>query len=141
MPLDYARELVDYWRVGYDWRGQEARLNSYEQHLTRVDGQRLHFLHVRSPEADAFPLLLIHGWPASVAEFLDVAGPLTDPAAHGGDRSDAFHLVIPSLPGYGFSGPTTDAGWNSARTAAAFADLMRRLGYDRYGRRAAISGR
>jgi pimeloyl-ACP methyl ester carboxylesterase len=133
VPLDYVRELVDYWRTGYNWREQEARLNAFEQQRTTIDGQRLHFLHVRSPEASALPLVMIHGWPGSVAEFMDVIGPLTDPAAHGGDPSDAFHLVVPALPGFGFSGPTTDRGWNGSRTAAAFAELMRRLGYDRYG--------
>ncbi len=133
VPLDYVRELVDHWRTGYNWREQEARLNAFEQHRTTIDGQRLHFLHVRSPEASALPLVMIHGWPGSVAEFMDVIGPLTDPAAHGGDPSDAFHLVVPALPGFGFSGPTTDRGWSSSRTAAAFAELMRRLGYDRYG--------
>jgi epoxide hydrolase len=133
VPLDYVRELVDYWRTGYNWREQEARLNAFEQHRTTIDGQRLHFLHVRSPEAGALPLVMIHGWPGSVAEFMDVIGPLTDPGAHGGDPSDAFHLVVPALPGFGFSGPTTDRGWNGSRTAAAFAELMRRLGYDRYG--------
>ncbi|MFI5287597.1 MAG: epoxide hydrolase, partial [Candidatus Dormibacteria bacterium] len=118
---------------GYDWRAEEARLNAFEQQRTTIDGQQVHFLHVRSPESGALPLLMIHGWPGSVAEFLEVIGPLTDPVAHGGNPSDAFHLVVPSLPGFGFSGPTTDRGWNSGRTAAAFAELMRRLGYDRYG--------
>lgn len=133
VPLDYVRELVDYWRSGYDWRAQEAGLNAFEQGRTSIDGQQLHFLHVRSPETNALPLLMIHGWPGSIAEFLEVIGPLTDPVAHGGNPSDAFHLVVPSLPGFGFSGPTMDRGWNSGRTAAAFAELMRRLGYDRYG--------
>jgi len=133
VPLEYVVELVDYWRSGYDWRAQEARLNAFEQHRTRIDGQQFHLLHVRSPEAHALPLLMMHGWPGSVAEFIDVIGPLTDPVSHGGVASDAFHLVVPALPGFGFSGPTTARGWDSARTAAAFAELMRRLGYDRYG--------
>jgi pimeloyl-ACP methyl ester carboxylesterase len=133
VPLGYARELVEHWGTDYDWRAQEKRLNGFEQYLTVVDGQRLHFLHVRSPEADALPLLMVHGWPGSIAEFIDVIGPLSDPAGHGGAPGDAFHLVVPALPGFGFSGPTTEKGWNSARTAVAFAELMRRLGYDRYG--------
>jgi epoxide hydrolase len=133
VPLDYVRDLVDYWRTAYDWRAQEATLNQRDQYLTTIDGQRLHFLHVRSPEPDALPLLMIHGWPGSVAEFIDVIGPLTDPVAYGGAATDAFHLVVPALPGFGFSGPTTATGWSSARTAQAFAELMRRLGYDRYG--------
>ena len=133
VPQTLVRDLVDYWRTGYDWRTEEARLNAHPQFMTTIDGQQVHFLHVRSPEEDALPLLLLHGWPGSVAEFLDVIGPLSDPASHDGDAADAFHLVIPSLPGFGFSGPTTDEGWNAARTAAAFAELMSRLGYDRYG--------
>ncbi|NYT96440.1 epoxide hydrolase family protein [Salinispora sp. H7-4] len=133
VPTGWLRELADHWRTGYDWRAAEARLNAYPQFTTVIDGQRVHFLHVRSPEPDAFPLVLTHGWPGSVVEFLDLIGPLTEPAAHGGDRADAFHLVIPSLPGFGFSGPTGDAGWDTNRIALAWAELMRRLGYDRYG--------
>lgn len=133
MPLELVVDLVDYWRSGYGWRAHEARLNTFEQHRTMIDGQQFHFLRVRSPEPQALPLLMIHGWPGSVAEFMDVIGPLTDPVAYGGVASDAFHLVIPALPGFGFSGPTADQGWNSARTAAAFAALMSRLGYGRYG--------
>ncbi|SHG23998.1 epoxide hydrolase family protein [Streptoalloteichus hindustanus] len=131
--LDEVRRLAEYWRAGYDWRKWEARLNQYPQFVTEIDGQDIHFLHVRSPEPDAFPLVLTHGWPGSVVEFLDLIGPLTDPAAHGGDPADAFHLVIPSLPGFGFGGPTTDTGWGTARIARAWAELMRRLGYERYG--------
>ncbi|WP_129842193.1 epoxide hydrolase [Streptomyces sp. RFCAC02] len=131
--LDDVQRLTEHWRSAFDWRGQEARINAYPQFTTTIDGQNIHFLHVRSPEADAMPLILTHGWPGSVVEFLDVIGPLTDPAAHGGDPGDAFHLVIPSLPGFGFSGPTTDAGWGTERTAAAWAELMTRLGYGRYG--------
>jgi microsomal epoxide hydrolase len=128
-PRAYLQELVDYWQDGYDWRAAEARLNSYPQYLTEVDGQRIHFLHVRSPHPGALPLVLSHGWPGSVVEFLDSIGPLTDPP----DPADAFSLVIPSLPGYGFSGPTTQTGWNPRHMAAAFGTLMEQLGYSRYG--------
>lgn len=133
VPTGWLRELAEHWRTGYDWRAAEAHLNAYPQFTTVIDGQRIHFLHVRSPEPDALPLVLTHGWPGSVVEFLDLIGPLTDPAAHGGDRNDAFHLVIPSLPGFGFSGPVADAGWDTDRIARAWAELMRRLGYHRYG--------
>ncbi|MEV4712638.1 epoxide hydrolase family protein [Micromonospora sp. NPDC049374] len=133
VPTGWLRELAEHWRTGYDWRTAEAQLNAYPQFTTVIDGQRIHFLHVRSPEPDALPLVLTHGWPGSVVEFLDLIGPLTDPAAHGGDRNDAFHLVIPSLPGFGFSGPVADAGWDTDRIARAWAELMRRLGYHRYG--------
>ena len=127
------KNLVEYWRTRYDWRAWEAKLNSYPQFTTTIDGQIIHFLHVRSPEPDATPLILTHGWPNTVVEYLGLIGPLTDPHAHGGDPADAFDLVIPSLPGFGFSGPTTEAGWDARRTAKAWAELMRRLGYDRYG--------
>jgi len=133
VPGAYVKELVAYWRTGYDWRAWEAKLNQYPQFTTQIDGQNLHFLHVPSPEEHALPLLLTHGWPGSIAEFLDVIGPLTNPSAHGGDPASAFQLVIPSLPGYGFSGPTTQRGWNTRRVAMAWAALMRRLGYGRYG--------
>lgn len=133
VPTAWLRELVDHWRTGYDWRAAEAQLNAYSQYTTEIDGQHIHFLHVRSPESGALPLLLTHGWPGSVAEFLDVIGPLSDPRAHGGDPADAFHLVIPSLPGFGFSGPVAEAGWTIERIAKAWAELMRRLGYERYG--------
>jgi epoxide hydrolase len=133
VPLDDLRDLAAYWRTRYDWRAHEAELNAVPQFTTTIDGQNIHFLHVRSPESDALPLLLTHGWPGSVAEFLDVIGPLADPRSHGGDPVDAFHLVIPALPGFGFSGPTHEQGWNIARTARAWAELMRRLGYERYG--------
>ena len=132
-PLDYLKELAEYWRTSYDWREWEARLNGFPQFATTIDGQDVHFLHVRSPEPGAFPLILGHGWPGSVVEFLDVIGPLTDPRSHGGDPADAFHLVIPSLPGFGFSGPVREPGWDSFRIAGAFAGLMARLGYERYG--------
>jgi epoxide hydrolase len=133
VPLDYVRELVDYWRTGYDWRAHEARLNGHPQFTTTIDGQQVHFLHVRSPEADALPLICTHGWPMSVFEYLELIGPLTDPGAHGGDASDAFHLVIPSIPGVAFSGPTTEPGWDNRRIARAWVELMERLGYERYG--------
>ena len=133
VPVGYVKELVDHWRTGYDWRGWEARLNAYPQFTTTIDGQTIHFLHVRSPEPDATPLILTHGWPGSIVEYLDVIGPLSDPRAHDGDPGDASHLVIPSLPGYGFSGPTRETGWNRYRTARAWATLMDRLGYTRYG--------
>ncbi len=133
VPTDYLRELATYWATKYDWRTQEAALNRYPQFITTIDGADLHFLHVRSAEPGATPLLLLHGWPGSIVEFLDVIGPLTDPASHGGDPADAFHLVIPSLPGYGFSGPLTAVGWTDGRAAAALAELMARLGYLRYG--------
>ncbi len=130
--LAKLRALVARWQDGYDWRRCEALLNSINQHHTEIDGVDIHFLHVRSPEAGAMPLLLTHGWPGSVLEFRDMIGPLTDPVAHGGQASDAFHLVIPSLPGFGFSGKPAEAGWNVNRIADAWIALMARLGYDRY---------
>jgi pimeloyl-ACP methyl ester carboxylesterase len=133
VPVGYLKDLVRYWATGYDWRGQEALLNAYPQFVTEIDGQRVHFLHVRSAEPDALPLVLSHGWPGSVVEFLDMIGPLTDPRAHGGNPADAFDVVIPSLPGFGFSGPTREPGWDCRRIATAFAELMSRLGYRRYG--------
>lgn len=133
VPLGYLRGLAEYWRDGYDWREWEARLNAFPQFATEIDGQNVHFLHVRSPEPGALPLILTHGWPGSVVEFLDVIGPLADPRSHGGDPADAFHLVIPSLPGFGFSGPTREPGWTEGRIARAWAELMARLGYERYG--------
>ncbi|MFE9251041.1 epoxide hydrolase family protein [Streptomyces sp. NPDC007088] len=132
VPQDYLKELAEYWRTEYDWRAAEAELNALAQFTAEIDGARVHFLHVRSPEPDAVPLILTHGWPGSVAEFLDVVGPLSDPRAHGGDPADAFHLVIPSLPGFGLSGPTREPGWGVERIARAWAELMRRLGYTRY---------
>ena len=133
VPLGYVKELAEYWRTGYDWRKWEAKLNQYPQFTTTIDGQNIHFLHVRSPEPDALPLLLTHGWPGSIVEYLDVIGPLSDPRAHDSDPGGAFHLVIPSLPGYGFSGPTRERGWNNYRIASAWAELMNRLGYEHYG--------
>jgi pimeloyl-ACP methyl ester carboxylesterase len=133
VPVGYVKKLVEYWRNGYDWRAWEAKLNHYPQFTTEIDGQNIHFLHVKSPEPDARPLILTHGWPGSIAEFLDIIGPLTDPKSHGGDPATAFHLVVPSLPGFGFSGPTKERGWNPLRIAKAWAELMSRLGYNRYG--------
>ncbi|HET6921015.1 MAG TPA: epoxide hydrolase [Jiangellaceae bacterium] len=133
VPVGYLKGLVEYWCTSYDWRKEEAALNEYPQFTTEIDGQNIHFVHVQSPEPNALPLLLIHGWPGSFVEFLDVIGPLTDPRSHGGDPEDAFHLVLPSIPGFAFSGPTATPGWNSLRIASAFAELMSRLGYDRYG--------
>src|SRR4051794_40446002 len=133
IPLGYVRELAEYWLTSYDWRGHEARLNEFPQFTTEIDGQNVHFLHVRSAEPAALPLIITHGWPGSIVEFMDVIGPLTDPAAHGGDPADAVHVVAPSIPGFGFSGPTHEPGWDVPRIARAWAELMRRLGYDRYG--------
>jgi pimeloyl-ACP methyl ester carboxylesterase len=133
VPVGWLSELVEYWRTEYDWRTAEKQLNSFPQYTTEIDGQRIHFLHVKSPNPDALPLVLTHGWPGSIAEFLDIIGPLTDPAAHGGDAADAFHLVIPSLPGFGFSGPVQESGWTRAGIGRAWAKLMAELGYDRYG--------
>ncbi|CAM3350943.1 epoxide hydrolase family protein [Stackebrandtia soli] len=130
---EWLRELVEYWRHGYDWRRHEARLNAVAQFMTTIDGQPIHYLHVRSPEPDATPLLLTHGWPSTVCDFLDVLGPLTDPRSHGGDPADAFHVVAPSVPGFAFSGPTLERGWGLTRIASAFARLMADLGYERYG--------
>jgi len=127
------RDLVAYWRDTYDWRAAEARLNRLAHFRTRIDGQSIHFVHARSPHADAMPLLLLHGWPGSIVEFLDVIPRLTDPTAHGGAAADAFHVVAPSLPGYGFSEPTRTPGWDVRRIARAFIALLQRLGHARYG--------
>jgi microsomal epoxide hydrolase len=128
---DYLRELAEYWRTEFDWRAAEAFLNSFAQFTTEIDGATIHFLHVRSPEPDAIPLLVTHGWPGSFAEFADVIGPLTDPRAHGGDPAQAYHLVIPSIPGFGFS-RVGEPGWTIPRVAMAWARLMAELGYERY---------
>ncbi|MFJ2597820.1 epoxide hydrolase family protein [Streptomyces erythrochromogenes] len=133
LPLERVRELVAHWRDGYDWRAAEARLNAWPQFTTVIDGTRVHFAHVRSPEPDATALLMTHGWPGSFVEFQRVVGPLTDPGAHGGDPADAFHLVLPSIPGFALSGPTTETGWEFKRVARAFGVLMERLGYGAYG--------
>ena len=133
VPLSYLQELCRYWAGDYDWRATEARLNRLPQYRTEIDGLAIHFIHARSPHPGAMPLIITHGWPGSVVEFEKVIGPLTDPAAHGGDAADAFHVVCPSLPGYGFSGQPERSGWGIERIAAAWAVLMRRLGYDSYG--------
>jgi pimeloyl-ACP methyl ester carboxylesterase len=133
VPLGYLKDLVAYWHTSYDWRAHEARLNEFPQFTTVIDGQNVHFLHVRSPNPRALPLIITHGWPGSVVEFMKIIGPLTDPAGHGGDPADAFHVVAPSLPGFGFSSPLAGPGWDTRRVARAWAELMHRLGYDRYG--------
>jgi epoxide hydrolase len=133
IPLAYLQELCAYWADGYDWRATEARLNALPQFRTEIDGLGIHVVHVRSPHRDALPLVITHGWPGSIVEFLKVIGPLADPTAHGGDAADAFHVVCPSLPGYGFSDKPSQPGWKVERIAAAWAQLMARLGYERYG--------
>jgi pimeloyl-ACP methyl ester carboxylesterase len=133
VPLVYVKELCDYWAEQYDWRATESRLNALPQFRTEIDGLGIHFLHIPSPHPEALPLVITHGWPGSIVEFLKVIGPLTDPAAHGGDPADAFHVVCPSLPGYGFSDKPDRPGWDIQRIAAAWAALMARLGYERYG--------
>jgi epoxide hydrolase len=133
VPLSYLQELCGYWASDYDWRRAEARLNSLPQFRTSIDGLGIHFIHVRSPQPDALPLVITHGWPGSVVEFLKAIGPLTDPAGHGADAADAFHVVCPSLPGYGFSDKPAQWGWNIERIAVAWGRLMARLGYERYG--------
>ncbi|WP_051267349.1 epoxide hydrolase family protein [Nakamurella lactea] len=130
VPVGRVQALATYWRDEFDWRALEARLNRYPQFVTEIDGEDIHFLHVRSTREDATPLVLTHGWPGTILEYLDVIGPLTEPEAA---DQPAFHLVIPSLPGFGFSGPTRSTGWNRYRTAAAWVELMHRLGYRRYG--------
>jgi pimeloyl-ACP methyl ester carboxylesterase len=132
VQLDTLRALARYWATDYDWRKAEAKLNALPQFKTQIDGVDIHFIHVKSPRSDALPLIMTHGWPGSVIELLETVGPLTDPAAHGGDAEDAFDLVMPSVPGYGFSGEPTELGWDSSRTARAWAELMSRLGYTRY---------
>ena len=132
VPLAYVRELATYWEKQYDWRRAEARINGFPQFKTTVDGLDIHFLHVRSPHENALPLVLTHGWPGSIVEFLKVIGPLTDPTNHGGEAADAFHVVCPSLPGYGFSGKPAEPGWGVEKTAGAWAALMERLGYESY---------
>jgi epoxide hydrolase len=140
VPLDYLKGLAEYWATTYDWRGQEKAMNEFAQFTTVIDDQNVHFLHMRSPEPEALPLLITHGWPGSIAEFLDIISPLADPAAHGGDPADAFHVIAPSIPGFGFSGPTHESGWNTVRVAHAWAELMRRLGYERYGAQGGDTG-
>jgi hypothetical protein len=123
IPLARVQELAEYWRTGFDWRAHEKAINAIPQYVTEIDGQRIHFMHIRAADPNALPLILTHGWPGSVLEFLDVIGPL----------SQDFHLVIPSIPGFGLSGPTREKGWNQQRVARAWAELMGRLGYERYG--------
>lgn len=132
VPLADLKELVEYWRTEYDWRRCEKALNHYPQFRTEIDGLGIHFLHVRSKHADALPIILTHGWPSTVLLFRNVIGPLTDPMAHGGTAEDAFHVVVPSLPGFGFSDKPKERGWNAERTAKAWIVLMQRLGYKRY---------
>ena len=132
-PLAYVKELCEHWAAAYDFAAAEARFNAFPQFRTAIDGLGIHFLHARSPHDDALPLVMTHGWPGSVVEFHEVIGPLVDPTAHGGEASDAFHVVCPSLPGFGWSDKPTEAGWGIERIAAAWAELMGRLGYERYG--------
>lgn len=133
VPTSWIAELVEYWRTEFDWRALEKKINAVPHFLTEIDGQQIHFIHVRSREKNALPIVLTHGWPGSFLEFLDMIGPLTDPVAHGGRVEDAFDVVIPSVPGYAFSSPLVEGGWSSARVAATWDTLMKRLGYERYG--------
>lgn len=132
VPLAYLRELCGYWADGYDWRRCEAELNQYPQFVTEIDGLDIQFMHIRSPHEDALPLVMTHGWPGSVLEFMKVLGPLSDPTAHGGSASDAFHIVCPTLPGFGYSGKPTAPGWDVGRIGRAWGQLMARLGYSSY---------
>jgi Epoxide hydrolase N terminus len=132
VPLAMMQELARYWATGYDWRRCEAKLNALPQFMTEIDGLDIHFIHVRSQHEDALPLIVNHGWPGSVIEQLKIIGPLTDPTAHGGSAADAFHVVIPSMPGYGFSGKPASTGWGPERMGRAWDVLMKRLGYSRY---------
>lgn len=133
VPNHYLQEMVAQWRGEFDWRAQEARMNQFPHYLTDIDGQTIHFIHVPSAEADATPLLLLHTYPGSFVDFLDMIGPLTDPVAHGGKAENAFSVVVPSMPGFAFSTPVADGGWTMARVARTYDTLMRRLGYDSYG--------
>jgi pimeloyl-ACP methyl ester carboxylesterase len=139
VPVGYLQRVVERW-LAYDWRAWEARLNEYPQFTSRIDGQTIHFVHARSPEPDAMPLILTHGWPGSIAEFLDILGPLTNPRAYGGDAADAFHVVAPSVPGHGFSVPLEEPGWDHLRIARAWVELMARLGYSQYGAQGGDTG-
>src|SRR5215813_5515808 len=132
VPLEKLRALVEYWQTAYDWRRFETKLNGFAQYRTEIDGLNIHFLHVRSRHANALPIILTHGWPGSVIEFFKIIDPLTNPTAHGGRPEEAFHVVAPSLPGFAFSDKPTERGWNAARIARAWTELMRRLGYNRY---------
>jgi pimeloyl-ACP methyl ester carboxylesterase len=133
VPLDYLRDLAGYWADGYDWRAHEARLNEFPQYLTEIAGLEVHFIHVRSKEPDALPLILTHGWPNSIVEFTGLIGPLTEPRAHGGDAAQAFHVVVPSVPGFGFSQAPPATGFTIDRVAGMWVELMHRLGYERFG--------
>ena len=130
--LEVLRELCDHWQHRFDWRAAETELNRWPQAIAEIDGERLHYAHIRSPHADATPIVITHGWPGSISEFLDIVGPLTDPTAHGGRAEDAFHVVLPSIPGFGFSGPTATRGVSPHRVAGMIATLMSELGYERY---------
>jgi epoxide hydrolase len=141
IPLAYTREPAAYWADEYDWRAREAALNRFDHFTTEIDSMPIHFIHQRSPHEDAFPLVITHGWPGSIVEFHKVIGPLTNPTAHGGQAEDAFHVVCPSLPGYGFSGKPTRTGWGVGKVAEAWETLITRLGYDRYAPRAATGVR
>ncbi|MCZ6662629.1 MAG: epoxide hydrolase [Actinobacteria bacterium] len=132
IPLSYVQEVCDYWADEYDWRAREAAINRFDQFITEIDGIDIHFVHMRSPHENALPLIITHGWPGSIVEFHRVLEPLTDPTAHGSDAAHAFHVVVPSLPGFGFSGKPTETGWSVDKIADVFAELMARLGYDRY---------
>src|SRR6478752_2403189 len=132
VQLETLQELARFWTTAYDWRKAEAKLNALPQFKTEIDGVDVHFIHVRSQHENALPLIMTHGWPGSVIEMIDSVGPLTDPTAHGGSAEDAFHLVLPSVPGYGLSGEPVEIGWDLGRTARAWVELMRRLGYTRY---------
>ena len=140
MPTDYLRDFVTYWRTEFDWRAQERRINAFPQFVTEIDGQTVHFVHVRSAEPNATPLVLTHTYPGSFVDLLDMVGPLTDPVAHGGRAEDAFSVVIPSIPGFTFSMPLVDRGWTMARVARTWDVLMRRLGYDSYGTHGSDAG-
>lgn len=139
-PHELSAAIGGYWRSSFDWRAVEARLNEIPQFTTTIDGQNVHFLHARSPEPFALPLVVTHGWPGSIVEFLQILGPLSDPRAYGGDPADAFHVIAPSIPGFAFSGPTVEKGWNITRVARAWVELMARLGYERYGAHGGDSG-
>ncbi len=132
VPQSYLKELVEYWRTEYDWRATEAKINQFPQSITNIDGANIHYLHVRSPEPDATPMVMTTGWPSSIVEYLDLIGPLTDPRSHGGDPKDAYHLVIPTLPGFGFSTPLTQHGWTVPRMSEIWGRLMAEIGYEKY---------
>lgn len=132
IPLEYVKEILEYWQKEYDWRRAETRINQFPQFKTEVDGLGVHFIHARSTEENALPLIMTHGWPGSVVEFLNIIGPLTDPVAHGGNAEDAFHVICPSLPGFAYSDKPSSPGWSTVKIGAAWSKLMARLGYDRY---------